>query len=495
MTETDVLVVGAGPTGLTLAAQLAALGCHPRVIDERPEPWRASRALMLHPRTLELLRPLGITPALLRHGRPLREATLHSGRHASNLTIPELAADTPYPYLVMLPQARFEAVLQEHLADHGVDVEWGVRLRDYTDGEGVVVATAEGSAPIVARYLVGCDGAGSTVRRRAGIGFRGGDYRAPVCLVDLDVAGPTPEGLHVIADREGIAFLGAVGEYAPWRMLTTDRDALRAGGPRLLERAGIGVDRVAWSRRFPQRYALADRYRSGRVFLAGDAAHVHSPAGGQGMNTGVGDAVNLGWKLAFALLGLAGDPLLDTYETERRALARWLIGLTSLIYIGESSRNPVIGLARRHGARLAAPLLSLATPLARFGLRVLGQLSYAYGRGPAAQDATPRLPHPPRPGQRLGDATVTIDGRVGSLHQCLASPGMHLLLAGFPVRHSPPDLEMVSDLRMVKVHHLDTLPDGATGTGYFLVRPDGYIGLRGGGPDLTPLHRFLAGWR
>jgi 2-polyprenyl-6-methoxyphenol hydroxylase-like FAD-dependent oxidoreductase len=446
---------------------------------------------MLHPRTLELLRPLGLTSELLRHGRPLREVTVHVGRRAMRLRLPELAPDTPYPYLFMLPQARFEAALQRHLLDRGVAIEWGVRLRGYSEVGRVVVAGIDRGPDIRAQFLVGCDGPDSTVRKAAGIGFPGGTYRSPVTLADMRITGLPSAGLHVLAGRRGITFVGAVGEHAPWRMLTTVPRAQGDGDlSRLLAQAGIKADRPAWSQAYPQRYGLASRYRAGRVFIAGDAAHVHSPAGGQGTNAGVGDACNLGWKLALALQGMAGDPLLDTYQEERRALARLLVGLTSLIYIGESSSNPLVSVMRRYGPELALPFVAAVAPAVRLMLRTMGQLTHSYGYGPAARDATPRLRHGPGPGQRLRDAMVTIDGQRRSVQEVTATPGMHLLLAGWP--H---DETHVSDLGWIQSHRLETLLDGSPGCGYYLVRPDGYIGLRGAGCDLGPVERFLREWR
>ena len=491
MNEVDVLIVGAGPTGLALGAQLASFGCRPRIIDARTQPWRPSRALLVHPRTLELLRPLGITPELLRQGRPLREATLHAGHRSMRLRMPEIAADTPYPYLFMLPQAKFEAILQRHLMDQGIAIEWGVRVRACAQVGPVVLATVEPSAEIAARYLVGCDGADSTVRAAAAIDFPGGRYRSPVALADLRIRELPAEGLHVLVGRRGITFVGAVGEHAPWRILTTDPEAHRAGDyPRLMARAGIIADVPTWSQVYPQRYGLAVRYRSGRIFIAGDAAHVHSPAGGQGMNAGVGDACNLGWKLAFALRGLAGDPLLDTYQAERRAVGGWLVALTSLIYIGESAGNPVVSMLRRYAPELTSPLVARMPSAARLVLRTMGQLSHSYRYGPAAREATPRLRHGPKPGQRLGDALVTIDGQPRRLHEVTATPELHLLLAGWPAGDRP-----VPDLGPIRTHCVESLPGGSGRSGYYLVRPDGYIGLRAAGTDLEPVRRFLRAWR
>lgn len=516
--QTSVLVVGAGPTGLALAAQLDALGCRPRIIDSRAEAWRPSRALMIHPRTLELLRPAGVTAALLERGRPLREATLHAGHRAVALRLPALAAsDTPYPFLYLLPQADVEAVLRQHLADRGIEVEWGMRMTALVDGSaaartaasdsaasdsappGEVVAEVDSGPPLHAKYLVGCDGAQSTVRLAAGIGMRGGSYRSAVTLADLDLTTDlAPEALHVFVGRRGMAFMGSVGEYAQWRLLATDPGVIESvgsprGAPGLLSEAGVDALPPAWAVNLPQHFGLAAGFRHGRVFLAGDAAHVHSPGGGQGLNTGIGDACNLGWKLALAVRGLAGDPLLDTYEAERRPLARLLVALTSLIYYGESSANPLVAGLRRLAPVLAAPVAGHLPTLTRFGLHTIAQLSYGYGTGPAAREESLRLRHGPAPGHRIPNVRIDLDDRSTTLHQAIAVPGLHLFVSGWSTDARARLADRYPDL--LRIHNAAVLLDGRPGCGYFLVRPDGYVGLRGAGENPVAVDEFLRAWR
>jgi 2-polyprenyl-6-methoxyphenol hydroxylase-like FAD-dependent oxidoreductase len=423
-------------------------------------------------------------------------------------------ADTPYPYLSLLPQAKVEAVLQRHLADRGVDIEWGVRLRHCTSGsnETLAQATLDDGRTIRAGYVVGCDGAESTVRSAVGIGSRGGRYRWPVTLADLDMTGDlAPDGLHVFVGRYGMAFIGRVGEYAPWRMLATDPGAVavaegtlgegvlgagvlaESGWPSgLLAEAGIDAGPPAWAVALPQRFALAHDYRRGRVFLAGDAAHVHSPGGGQGLNTGIGDASNLGWKLALAVRGLAGEPLLDSYQAERRPLARLLVALTSLVYVGESSANPLVAMVRRLAPVLVGPLAAHLPAASRWALRVIGQLTYGYQPGPAVREAMPPLRRGPRPGRRVPDTPLEIDGRPTTLHEVIAEPGLHLIASGW----SPTSLDGLNDLMpgRLRAHRAATLLDGRPGRGYCLIRPDGYVGLRGAGDGPDAVRRYLRAW-
>jgi 2-polyprenyl-6-methoxyphenol hydroxylase-like FAD-dependent oxidoreductase len=318
----DGLVVGAGPTGLALALQARAGGASVRIVERRTRVWRPSRALLVHARTLEVLRPLGVVHDVLSQGRAAPDIVVHIG--ARRIPIRTNAAglsDTAYPYLTLARQADIEATLGAALANHGVSVERGVSLTGFdqhsTDGVRVSLRSGAGPDTATCRYLVGCDGATSSTRELAGVSWRGFDYPCEVVLADLELSGSlSPETPHVAVGRAGLVFLFPAGEHASWRLLATrpaaerPRDGSGPGqlGPpvsrgeldRLLlaTRLGVACRRLAWSSRVRVAHRLADSYRAGSVFLAGDAAHVHSPATGQGMNTGIQDAVNLGWKLA-----------------------------------------------------------------------------------------------------------------------------------------------------------------------------------------------------
>jgi 2-polyprenyl-6-methoxyphenol hydroxylase-like FAD-dependent oxidoreductase len=524
----DVLVVGAGPTGLTLAAQLAAFGTTVRIVDRRALPGRASRAIVVQPRTLEVLRPLGVTAALLQRGDSRARARLHLARR--DLTVPLFDMgldDTSYPFLLVLRQAETEAALLAHLAGRGVTVEWGSELVAFHDDEAAgVVATlrhAGGRTERVrARYLAGCDGAASTVRRGAGIGFPGAAYRRSVLLADVTLDGDLPDAaLHAFVGPSGVLGLFPAGEHAPWRVvavrpLRPDRTSAQAAEEvraltELLTGGRARVREVAWTANIPLQHRLATAFRSGRILLAGDAAHVHSPAAAQGMNTGIQDACNLGWKLALAARDPGAARLLDTYQAERRPIARALLAFTHLAFWAETADDVVVRRARAALAPLAVPLgLRWGWPRGLV-LRTIGQLWIRYPHNAAAVEGQPRLRRGPGAGHRLPDAALLRDGVPCRLHEALAAPGFQLLLCG---PGDAWDTEQLARLRehsggLVTVRRLGdgrgpselSDPSGATlarlgarDGAQYLVRPDGYVGYRCAGFDLTGLTRHLAGW-
>jgi hypothetical protein len=346
------------------------------------------------------------------------------------------------------------------------------------------------------RYVAGCDGPASTVRRAAGIGWRGGPYRQEVVLADIDVEGDlTPDVAHAVAGKDGMLFLFAIGERSTWRLLCT-RPARGGGTPgqpddpipsheldRLLQATGLGirVAEIGWSARVPLEHRVATRYRAGPLFLAGDAAHVHSPAGGQGMNIGIQDAANLGWKLAFAASSadLSPETLLSSYEAERRPVARHVVALTQLLFWGEASTDRVASFIRRAAVPATAPALPFMLRrrhLVAGGVRVLSQLNVGYPDSPISLEHGVRR-RGLRAGDRVRDQSVTCEGRRRRLHELLAGPGVHLLL------DRQASALTVADLGPhVHCHRIDDWP----ATGVLGVRPDGYIGYCD--PTASPAH-------
>ncbi|MEV0283555.1 FAD-dependent monooxygenase [Kribbella sp. NPDC050820] len=504
---TDVLVVGAGPAGLTTALQAVAHGASVRVVERRPDAFRPSRALIVHPRTLECLRPLGVTGELLDRGDIAPRAELHLGHRRVSVELSGLdLPDTAFPHLTLVRQADVEEVLAQALARRGVTIERGVELTDaaFTGyGGGLVRATLRSAAGIedtTCRFVAGCDGPDSTVRRLAGIGWRGASYRQEVVLADVELTGDLSPGVvHVAAGRNGLLFVFSLGEGATWRLLATrpvrgapDAAFGQPGGDvptpelqRLIADSGLAatIAEVRWSAKVRLQHRLAAAYRYGRLFLAGDAAHTHSPAGGQGMNTGIQDAVNLGWKLAYAADRERCSELLDSYGRERRPVARKVLAMTHLIFFAEASTHPLPAFLRGTLAPLAAPaapLLMRQRRLLAEGVRTLSQLRVNYHGSPLSQVGTAPADRQLQPGDRLPDATVTCDGRTVRLHELTASPGIHLLLSR--------DTEQPDPLGpRVHVHRLTSRPGGDL----VAVRPDGYVGLHSGPADPVVLRSWL----
>jgi 2-polyprenyl-6-methoxyphenol hydroxylase-like FAD-dependent oxidoreductase len=481
--------------------QAQACGANVRVVERRVEAWRPSRALLVHARTLEVLRPLGVVEALLERARVAPRILMHVG--ARTIDIPTDApgwTGTPYPHLTLTRQADLESILAGALAERGVDVERGVTVTGFEqrrpDGVRARMWSAGGAREALCRYLVGCDGAASTIRAAAGVPWHGYAYPTEVVLADveLDTAEPA-DAPHVYVNREGLVFLFPCGEFAPWRLVATrpasestvDSVAGELGPPvpaREIEDLLIGArcDRVAWSSRVHMAHRLADAYRSGRVFLAGDATHVHSPATGQGMNTGVQDATNLGWKLAYAAAhGIDDSVLLDSYELERRPVARKVSALTDLAFWAESGRDPVASVVRAVLAPLAAPVLPFFARPRWVGaevVRLLGQLRVSYTNSPLSVQYGRRALV--RAGDRLPDATVTVAGVPTRLHQLTGRPGVHVLLRQDAPRVSHPDR---ADIHLHRI-------DQWSGPALTVVRPDGYVGLCSDAADTGE----LAGW-
>ncbi len=526
--DVDVLIVGAGPTGLALAVQLQAYGVRFRIVDRAVDRVHESRALAIQPRTLEVLGP-GISDKLVERGNTAVHLLLHAGRKVVPLRLFDLGIeDTEYPYLLLVSQAETERILGDELADRGVTLERGVELIGLdASGDGarcVLRGTDGGEESIRAGYVVGCDGAHSAVRQLAGIAFEGGAYPQTFVLADVEADGLEPGSAHAFLASRGILLFFPLGSPASWRMI-----AMRPRGDRTPTAAPVALDEIqalvdsygggrvrlrdpVWMSNFRLQHRSAKSYRSGSVFLAGDAAHVHSPAGAQGMNTGIQDAANLGWKLAFVIGGHSGPELLDTYDRERAAVGRRVLRYTDRAFNAGTSTNAVVGFIR---TRVVPRVLPLAVRWRRgraYAFRLMSQLAIRYRSSPLSVDGATSLPRGPEAGDRLPDAPVLDGERPVTLHGVVAGPGLHVLLcgpdAGWPAGAVA---EIAARYRGVSVHRLTS--DGAGDVlvdheglamrrlgvrepshGHFLVRPDGHIAYRNGGSDLAGLLAYLERW-
>jgi 2-polyprenyl-6-methoxyphenol hydroxylase-like FAD-dependent oxidoreductase len=532
---TDILIVGAGPTGLALAAQLNAFGAKARIVDRQLDRAHESRALVMQPRTLEALRGLGLAETLIERGSDAVQLRLHFGRRVVGLPLFDVGLeDTAYPFLLFISQAETEAVLDEHLAVHGVNVERGVELIAFAQGAGEITCTLRSrdgaTERLRTRYLVGCDGAHSTVRREAGIAFEGGAYPETFVLADLEVdGGLEPAAAHAFLGGSGILLFFPLGTPTSWRMQGTRPNADDADGDKpateevSLEQLQSICDSFAggllrlhdpvWRTVFRLQHRQAARYRNGGVFLAGDAAHVHSPAGGQGMNTGIQDAWNLGWKLALVVRGVADEALLDSYEPERLPVGRFVLRLSDRATTAAISNNQFVRLMRTQFAPRLVPLLLRSRRLRTWGFRRIAQLAINYRDSPVVQEGPSTPSKGPRAGERLPDLRVTFGGQALSLQEALTPPAaFHLLLCGDTAGWPTGDLDAINERHgdLVTVHRLAHAPEpGAlvdpTGralsrlgaeraAAHYLVRADGHVAYRNSGTDLAGVMRYLDRW-
>lgn len=344
MTRSDVLIIGAGPTGLVLALWLTKLGASVRIIDKTTEPGTTSRALAVHARTLELYSQLDLADMIIAKGHMVPAVGLWvSGKQEARVSFEEVGANvTPYPFLHIFPQDEHEQLLVARLEALGISVERQTELISYEENGSGIMAKLRGpegqEIACEAAYIAGCDGARSTVRKIMGASFPGGTYKQIFYVADVEASGPAMSGeLAVDLDEADFLAIFPLAGEGRARLIGTVRDerAEQADSlkfedvsDRAIEKLKLIVSKVNWFSTYHVHHRVTDNFRKGRAFLLGDAAHIHSPVGGQGMNTGIGDAINLAWKLKAVLDGRANDALLDSYEAERRPFAKRLVNTT-----------------------------------------------------------------------------------------------------------------------------------------------------------------------
>ncbi|MEV6206796.1 FAD-dependent monooxygenase [Kitasatospora sp. NPDC051914] len=470
--HTEVLIVGAGPTGLTLACDLARRGVRFRLLEQAPGLFPGSRGKGLQPRTQEVFDDLGVIGAVHASGSPYPLMRNWQGGEPGpewDLMERRPAEDgAPYPEVWMLPQWRTQEILHARLLELGGSVEFGTGvLAVRQDAHGVEVDTTAGTA--TADYLVAADGGRSTVRRAAGIPMAGETVDEKAALVaDVRIEGLARSHWHVWQHAPGGAALLCPmpgGTEADFQLFAqyeegepdTSAEAVRRIVAERTHLSGEAVTEVRWASGFRPRAALADRFRAGRVFLAGDAAHVHSPAGGQGLNTSVQDAYNLGWKFGRVLRHGAPEALLDSYELERLPVAADVLEMSTSLH-----RAGAVGVSAKRGPHTE-------------------QLGLGYRGGPLAEERRDGLAEDDlQAGDRAPDARCTTPDGTGRLFDVLRGTHLTLVVAGTAL---PDPAGLPAEVRTARVAE-------GYGEGYLLVRPDGYIGLATA--DAADLGPYLA---
>jgi 2-polyprenyl-6-methoxyphenol hydroxylase-like FAD-dependent oxidoreductase len=487
--DVEVLVVGAGPTGLALALWLARLGVKVRIVDKTAEAGTTSRAVLVQARTLEFYRQLGFAREVVAAGlefsainlwaRDEKRAHADFGRLGQGLS--------PYPFALIYAQDEHERLLAQKLAALGVHVERRTELASLeARGDGVSVRL--GAETCHASFVAACDGAHSSIRSSLGVDFEGGTYEHLFYVADVDARGPLLDReLHVSVDEADFIALFPLSQAGRARLIGAVRDDRPAGllgwddvKTDLLRRLRIDVERVNWFSTYRVHHRVARRFRVGRVFLLGDAAHVHSPVGGQGMNTGIGDAVNLAWKLAEVTRGRAPLTLLDSYEPERIAFARRLVATTDRVFQFVTRSGP---LAARVRLGLAPRLISAAIRLQALRsllFRTISQTALEYRASPLSRGRAGRI----HAGDRLPWLPAATNG--ADNFEPLTSLAWQVHVYGTP----EPSLSQACARRRL---HLSAFPwnrnaarAGFARNGMYLVRPDGYVALADGEqrPDL-----------
>ncbi len=486
--DTNVLIAGAGPTGLVLALWLTRLGVRARVVDRAAETETTSRAVAVQGRTLELYRQIGLADAVVERGRKAVAANIWvAGRNVGRFFFGDMGAGlSPFPYALIFPQDEHERLLSARLAELGVEVERRTELLGFEETPGGVLARLKrpNGAPETceAAFIAGCDGAHSTVRETLEIGFAGGTYAHLFYVADVHASGAAMNGeVHVALDATDFLAVFPLQGEGRARLVGAVRDGADARrenlawtdvSTRVIESMRINVERVNWFSIYRVHHRVADRFRKGRAFLLGDAAHIHSPVGGQGMNTGIGDAANLGWKLAAVLQGRAKGALLDSYEPERIAFARRLVATTDRVFTGVTSSGAVARRVRLNIVPLVLPLLFTIRAVRRFIFRTVSQTAVNYRRSSLSEGRA----GPVQGGDRLPWVQPDALGAEDNFTP-LTSLDWQVHVYG----EAAPEFRAVCDHRQLPLHVFPWRPEtGRTGlrrNAVYLVRPDGYVGL------------------
>jgi 2-polyprenyl-6-methoxyphenol hydroxylase-like FAD-dependent oxidoreductase len=507
----DALVVGAGPTGLTLALELARRGLAVRVVDRATgRPIDKSRAVAVQARTLEILDQLGLAEEAHRRGvvNPALNLLLPSGRRVRIPFDPAPEIGTPWPEILMLPQESDEEMLAGALAEHGVGVERGVELTGFDQSEDGVRCTVRSERGdreeiVEAAWLLGCDGTHSAVREAAGITFDGDTYDDRCLLGEVQVDGVFPAGeISICPRRRGVLAAFPVPGERRFRIIVVlpGRTGQATDGPLELDEfrgvvrdllgQPLSIEQTFLLSRYQLHHRIASRFRAGRVFLAGDAAHIHSPAGGQGMNTGIQDAWNLGWKLAAVHRGRMEPWVLDTYESERRPVAERLLGFTDRLFGVVAGHGLVSGTVRRVAPTLAARAFGWK----RVQRRIVGFVSQLRIRYPDSALSLQVGTAPAgaiRPGDRAPDGLLE-DGsqlfrHLGTTHVLLlfgATEALRRRIDGSLDRHRPVVQPVEGSGELAEAY-------GASQGAALLLRPDGHVAVRWDPLDLDAIGREL----
>ncbi|PGH05854.1 hypothetical protein AJ79_06696 [Helicocarpus griseus UAMH5409] len=486
MARTPVLIVGSGPSGLVLALWLRKQKVPFRIIDRGEFRASNSRAIVMHARTLELYHKLGVTEAVIAGGRQAKATNVWiQGIHRVRIPIGEIAKGlTPHPFVHIYPQDRHEKLLEEKLAEEGVVVERHTELVNFADhGDHVSYNllhndTQEKEENCEAEYIIGCDGASSTVRRGLDVSFPGGTYRQLFYVADVEASGPVANGeVHASLHSSDffLVFPYDGGSRLRIQGIASDKADVSPETLKLEDILGTAIDslkiklqKVNWISTYHVHHRVASHFRKGRAFLVGDAGHIHSPAGGQGMNTGIGDAVNLAWKLVAVVHGHADESLLNSYEEERIPFARTLIHKTDRAFSLATSEGFLADIVRNHLMPLILPVVTRIPKATDYAMRSLSQIHINYS-GTASVGGVAGQVHG---GDRLPYTTANgLDN-----HATLSPIAWQVHVYGTP----KDDMSEWCKTKGVALHVFDWTAE-YEGVGFardaaYLIRPDSYVG-------------------
>ena len=514
--DADVLIVGAGPTGLMLASQLARRGVRAPIIDRHSGPAQQSRAIVVHARTMEIYSQLGLMERSLELGRRVAGLNMWAnGRKRARIPFGDIGQGlSPFPYLLMLGQDDNERIMGAKLKELGVEVRWNTELTALEQQPGhvdVELRQPEGATrKLRAAWVAGCDGSRSPVRELSGIGFPGAPYEHVFYVADTEATGNmVPGELNVFLWRNGFHLVFPMHGNDRWRVIGILPPGLRGTddlgfdelAPAIARETGANISfrTCDWVSTYRIHHRAAEKFRDRRCFLLGDAAHIHSPVGAQGMNTGLQDAYNLGWKLALVVQGRADASLLDSYESERLPFARRLLATTDRAFMLAVSQGLLGMLLRTFVVTRVAAFAMTIERIRRFAFLTISQIGIRYPESALSQTLVGAPAEGPRAGDRFPWMRLAFQpgGAIEDVFERFGDMRYNLLIAGQPAAGAPAESDHL------RVHVVPADPrngaelarHGIRGPAFYLLRPDGHVGLAGGQLDLEAVKSYLAKWR
>ncbi|MES3036593.1 MAG: FAD-dependent monooxygenase [Bdellovibrionota bacterium] len=500
MSSPQVLISGAGPTGLVLALYLAKQGIRIRVIDKAKEAGTTSRAVVVHARTLEFYQQLGMADEILKRGLKSESFNLWvEGKQVASIPVTDMGTGlSPFPYVLIFPQDEHEKLLIDLLEKNGITVERETELTEFTEKQNVIsakVKTADGKEEIIrTEYLAGCDGAHSKVRDIIHTGFPGGTYDHIFYVADVIANGPAVNGgVNVALDDSDFLGIFPMKNEGHARLIGTVIPSAAGSKKELswddvkqvaINRLKIKVEEINWFSTYKVHHRVTEHFQQGRAFVLGDAAHIHSPVGGQGMNTGIGDAVNLAWKLAAVLKKQAPSSLLASYEIERMEFAKQLVRTTDRMFKLVTSTADFASFARTKITPMIIPLLFGRAATQKWIFKRLSQIGIAYRNSPVSEGKAGLSAGERLPWVKVSDKSFNF--------KYLTSLNWQIHVYG-KVR---PEIAKLCEKLKIKLHVFPWQSAmgkvGLVEHAVYLIRPDGHIAFADKKPSSLQIERYLA---
>lgn len=496
----DVLISGAGPTGLVLALWLTKQNIKIRIIDKSAGPGETSRAMVIQARTLELYRQLGMSEEVVADGFKTSAMNIWArGMRRAQVELFDAGEKiSPYPFALVYPQDRHERFLVERLRDLGVEVERDTELLSFIDcGDGVIARLKlqngrEETCKFC--YVAGCDGAHSTVRHQIGGSFEGGTYKQLFYVADVQASGVNPpKQAHIVFESSDIVLVIYYGQEGLYRLIGTARDAWTAKPEHVnfedvaqeaINSLGIRIEKLNWFSTYRVHHRVADTFGTGKAFLLGDAAHVHSPAGGQGMNTGIHDAINLAWKLAAVLKGKASVKLLDSYDSERRAFARKLVETTDRLFTFATAQGSFPDFVRTWIAPVFASIAFKIENVREYPFRIMSQTMMEYHDSAVSEGQAGEV--------KGGDRLPFVRTSHGDNYSTLSEIAWQVHVYGT----ASPELEYWCARNGVRLYqflwHEEHRTAGLARNAAYLLRPDTFVALSDSTGSPATIERYFA---